>query len=75
MARWVGGGVGEFLLFFILVLKFISTAFTRANAMPRISCDTVVAAFTNFINNIILLARKVGTLFPGVRNLTARVID
>ncbi len=59
----------RFLLFFVLILGFVSATFAQTGTVPEVDYSAMITTFAGFVGGVVLLTEGIKALFPKVMNL------
>lgn len=65
----------RFVLFFVLMLGFVSAAFAQAAIVPETDYNTMIATFAGFAGGVVLLTEGVKALFPKMEGLVTQIVS
>lgn len=65
----------RFLLFFVLMLGFVSATFAQTVTVPEVDYNSMIATFAGFVGGVVLLIEGIKTLFPKMEGLTTQIVS
>lgn len=65
----------RFLLFFVLVLGFVSAAFAQTVGVPETDYNAMIATFAGFVGGVVLLTEGIKRLFPKMEGLATQIVS
>lgn len=65
----------RFLLFFVLVLGFVSAAFAQTVEVPETDYNAMIATFAGFVGGVVLLTEGIKRLFPKMEGLATQIVS
>lgn len=65
----------RFLLFFVLVLGFVSAAFAQTVEVPETDYNSMIATFAGFVGGVVLLTEGIKRLFPKMEGLATQIVS
>lgn len=65
----------RFLLFFVLMLEFVSATFAQTVTVPEVDYNSMIATFAGFVGGVVLLIEGIKTLFPKMEGLTTQIVS
>lgn len=54
----------RFLLFFVLILGFVSATFAQTGTVPEVDYSAMITTFAGFVGGVVLLTEGIKALFP-----------
>ncbi|MEK6497243.1 hypothetical protein AABQ75_09140, partial [Campylobacter jejuni] len=65
----------RFLLFFVLMLGFVSAAFAQTGTVPEVDYSAMIATFAGFVGGVVLLTEGIKALFPKMQGLATQIVS
>ena len=65
----------RFLLFFALMLGFVSVAFAQDGVTPEADYDAMIATFAGFAGGVVLLVEGIKKLFPKMSGIWTQLVS
>ena len=65
----------RFLLFFALMLGFVSVAFAQDGVTPEADYDAMIATFAGFAGGVVLLVEGIKKLFPKMSGICTELVS
>lgn len=65
----------RFLLFFVLMLGFVSVTFAQTGETSDMNYDNMIATFAGFTGCVVLLTEGIKAIFPKMQGLTTQIVS
>lgn len=65
----------RFLLFFVLMLGFVSATFAQTVEVPETDYNAMIATFAGFVGGVVLLIEGIKRLFPKMEGLATQIVS
>lgn len=65
----------RFLLFFVLMLGFVSATFAQTVEVPETDYNVMIATFAGFVGGVVLLTEGIKRLFPKMNGLVTQIVS
>ena len=65
----------RFLLFFVLILGFVSVTFAQTGTAPEVDYSAMIATFAGFVGGVVLLTEGIKALFPKMQGLATQIVS
>ena len=64
----------RFLLFFVLILGFVSATFAQTGTVPEVDYSAMITTFAGFVGGVVLLTEGIKALFPKMQGLATQIV-
>ena len=64
----------RFLLFFVLILGFVSATFAQTGTVPEVDYSAMITTFAGFVGGVVLLTEGIKALFPKMQGLATQLV-
>lgn len=65
----------RFLLFFVLMLGFVSVTFAQTGKTSDVNYDNMIATFAGFTGCVVLLTEGIKAIFPKMQGLATQIVS
>mgnify|MGYP006916628010 CR=1 FL=1 len=65
----------RFLLFFVLILGFVSATFAQTGTVPEVDYSAMITTFAGFVGGVVLLTEGIKALFPKMQGLATQIVS
>ena len=65
----------RFLLFFVLLLGFVSATFAQTGTVPEVDYSAMITTFAGFVGGVVLLTEGIKALFPKMQGLATQIVS
>lgn len=65
----------RFLLFFVLMLGFVSVTFAHTGETSDVNYDNMIATFAGFTGCVVLLTEGIKAIFPKMQGLATQIVS
>lgn len=65
----------RFLLFFVLMLAFVSVTFAQTGETSDVNYDNMIATFAGFTGCVVLLTEGIKAIFPKMQGLATQIVS
>lgn len=65
----------RFLLFFGLILGFVSATFAQTGTVPEVDYSAMITTFADFVGGVVLLTEGIKALFPKMQGLATQIVS
>lgn len=65
----------RFLLFFVLMLGFVSVTFAQTGETSDVNYDNMIATFAGFTGCVVLLTEGIKAIFPKMQGLATQIVS
>lgn len=65
----------RFLLFFVLILGFVSATFAQTGTVPEVDYSAMITTFAGFVGGVVVLTEGLKGLFPNMKGWVTQLVS
>ena len=75
ITQYINNTMKRFLLFFVLILGFVSATFAQTGTVPEVDYSAMITTFAGFVGGVVLLTEGIKALFPKMQGLATQIVS